>query len=78
MILFENLFLIFSELNSDFFNFSKISLHLDLVIREMLCTSHPFLRWGMTVKARLNQKWLILIIKFRTESVKYLSEKNSS
>lgn len=33
MILFENLFLIFSELNSDFFNFSKISLHLDLMIQ---------------------------------------------
>ncbi|MCC3172557.1 hypothetical protein K4I03_2360 [Streptococcus sanguinis] len=33
MILFENLFLIFSELNSDFFNFSKISLNLDLMIQ---------------------------------------------
>ena len=33
MILFENLFLIFSELNSDFFNFSKINLHLDLMIQ---------------------------------------------
>ena len=33
MILFETLFLIFSELISDFFNFSKISLHLDLIIQ---------------------------------------------
>lgn len=33
MILFENLFLIFSELTSDFFNFSKISLNLDLMIQ---------------------------------------------
>ena len=56
MTLFENQFLIFSELNSDFFNFSKISLHLDLVIREKLCTSHPFLRWFITVKGGLNQK----------------------
>ncbi|EGC27004.1 hypothetical protein HMPREF9392_0590 [Streptococcus sanguinis SK678] len=56
MILFENQFLIFSELISDFFNFSKISLHLDLMIREKLCTSHPFLRWFITVKGGLNQK----------------------
>ena len=34
MILFENLFLILSELISDFFNFSKISLNLDLLIQE--------------------------------------------
>ena len=33
MIVFENLFLIFSELISDFFNFSKISLNLDLIIQ---------------------------------------------
>ena len=33
MILFETLFLIFSELISDFFNFSKISLNLDLIIQ---------------------------------------------
>ena len=33
MILFENQFLIFSELISDFFNFSKISLNLDLMIQ---------------------------------------------
>ncbi|EGJ44183.1 hypothetical protein HMPREF9389_0086 [Streptococcus sanguinis SK355] len=33
MILFENLFLILSELISDFFNFSKISLNLDLMIQ---------------------------------------------
>ena len=33
MILFENQFLIFSELISDFFNFSKISLNLDLIIQ---------------------------------------------
>ena len=33
MILFENQFLIFSELISDFLNFSKISLNLDLMIQ---------------------------------------------
>jgi len=33
MIVFENLFLIFSELISDFFNFRKISLNLDLMIQ---------------------------------------------
>lgn len=33
MILFENQFLIFSELISDFFNFRKISLNLDLMIQ---------------------------------------------
>lgn len=33
MILFENHFLIFSELISDFFNFSKISLYIDLMIQ---------------------------------------------
>ena len=33
MIVFENLFLIFSELISDFFNFIKISLNLDLMIQ---------------------------------------------
>ena len=33
MIVFETLFLIFSELISDFFNFSKINLNLDLMIQ---------------------------------------------
>ena len=33
MTLFESQFLIFSELISDFFNFSKINLNLDLMIQ---------------------------------------------
>ncbi len=68
MIVFENLFLIFSELISDFFNFSKINLNLDLIIQAnyqdellfilaySLCPSHPFSTLLMTVKNRLNQK----------------------
>ena len=68
MILFETLFLIFSELISDFFNFRKISLNLDLMIQAKyrdnlifilaysLCTSHPFSNVLMTVNCCLNRK----------------------